>query len=466
MHYPWWYVPVLNGPMLIAIIATVHVWVSLYAVGGGIFLAYETHYAYRTNHKPFLEYLQSHLKFFVLLTVVYGAITGVGIWWTISLTSPLATQTLIHIFVFGWGMEYVFFIVEIVSAFIFLYYWGRLDPTTHSRIGWIYAFSAWMSLVLITGITSFQLNSGGWTQADGFWKAFFNPQTIPQIIARTGGALLLASLYVYLHAAIALSKNPPLRDFIVRRSAKGIFWGATFIMLGGILWHIYLPESGKAALEAASALNVMAALITTGTLLMFIMTYFGPYKNPGWVTEGFAIVLFMGGLANVTMGEFIREAVRKPYIVHNLVLGHQVFKDQIPRLQAEGYLNGGVWTKHFVQTIAPNALDSTGRIQDGKLAQLDSQQRSLLGKTLFLYHCNNCHALETGVSSVVSLTRGWTDELVRLSIINMDRMHYFMPPWSGTVEEANLLSEYLNSLKRASPVSTHSRPVDGEEDNR
>ena len=49
-----------------------------------------------------------------------------GIWWTIGLASPLATQVLIRTFVFAWATEYVFFIAEIVSAFIFYYYWGRL----------------------------------------------------------------------------------------------------------------------------------------------------------------------------------------------------------------------------------------------------------------------------------------------------------------------------------------------------
>lgn len=155
MHYPWWYVPNVTGPMLIALVATVHVFVSMYAVGGGIYLAAETGYAYKVNNKPLLEYLRSHAMFFVLLTVVFGAITGVGIWWTIALTSPLATEALIHIFVFGWAMEYVFFILEIVSAFIFFYYWGRLEPRVHKTIGWIYAIAAWISLVLITGITAF-----------------------------------------------------------------------------------------------------------------------------------------------------------------------------------------------------------------------------------------------------------------------------------------------------------------------
>ena len=128
MHYPWWYVPYLTAPMLIGIVAVVHVLVSHYAVGGGLFLAVETGYAYRTGNRDYLAYLQRHARFFVLLTVVFGAITGVGIWWTIGLASPLATGVLIRTFVFGWAIEYCFFIVEIVSAFIFYYYWDRLPP--------------------------------------------------------------------------------------------------------------------------------------------------------------------------------------------------------------------------------------------------------------------------------------------------------------------------------------------------
>ena len=101
MHYPWWYVPFLTSPMLIALIAVIHVYVSMYAVGGGLFLAVETAYAYRSTNSRYLAYLKEHTWFFILVTVVFGAITGVGIWWTIGLASPLATESLIRIFVFG-----------------------------------------------------------------------------------------------------------------------------------------------------------------------------------------------------------------------------------------------------------------------------------------------------------------------------------------------------------------------------
>ncbi|MGA2799195.1 MAG: hypothetical protein ABSE63_16570, partial [Thermoguttaceae bacterium] len=126
MHYPWWYVPHLTAPMLIAVIATVHVLVSHYAVGGGLFLAVELGYAYRSKDRAYLEYLKRHAGFFILLTVVFGAITGVGIWWTIGLASPLSTELLIRTFVFGWATEWVFFVLELTSAFIVYYCWGKL----------------------------------------------------------------------------------------------------------------------------------------------------------------------------------------------------------------------------------------------------------------------------------------------------------------------------------------------------
>jgi cytochrome bd ubiquinol oxidase subunit I len=50
MHYPWWYVPDLTSPMVIAVIAVIHVLIAHYAVGGGLFLAMETGYAYKTRN--------------------------------------------------------------------------------------------------------------------------------------------------------------------------------------------------------------------------------------------------------------------------------------------------------------------------------------------------------------------------------------------------------------------------------
>ena len=392
MHYPFWYVPLVTSPMLIALIAVVHIFVAMYAVGGGIILAYETSWAYRHNHLDLLGYLKSHTWFFILLTVVFGAITGVGIWWIIGLASPLATEELIHIFVFGWAIEYVMFIIEIVAAFIFFYYWGRLAPKTHSSIGWIYAGAAWLSLVLITGITAFQLHPGSYLENGGFWRAFLNPQFIPQTLARTGGALLLASLYVYLHSAFVLRDNQSLRELVGRHVAKWSMAGAALTMVGGLLWFLLLPESGKAALAGAAALNILMSLLFAITAVVILMMYFGPLKNPAWISPGFAILFFTFGLAAVASGEFIREAVRKPYVVYNIVLGNGIYTWEIPGLQKNGYLESGVWTKAYTLEKFPELKSSHNTIDYAKMANLSGSEKEEIGRILFQYHCNDCHA--------------------------------------------------------------------------
>ena len=449
MHYPWWYVPYVTAPMLIAIIATVHVLVSHYAVGGGLFLAVETGYAYRTNDREYLEYLKRHAGFFILLTVVFGAITGVGIWWTIGLASPLATELLIRTFVFAWAAEWVFFVLELASAFIFYYYWGKLAEKTHVAIGWIYALAAWISLVLITGITAFMANPGDWLENPNFWTAFFNPQFIPQTIARTGGALLLTSLYVYLHASLTI-RDSRLRDMIGSRSARPALAGAIMITVGGLGWYYFLPESAKAILASVASLNILIALIFALTIVVFFLLYFGPYRNPGWLSPGFAAALMLFGLAAFSTGEFIREAVRKPYVIYNVMLGNQILPEEIPGLRSKGYLEGGIWTKAYVSKNFPQA-SGEGSIQEDHLLDLPKADRNRLGEMLFQYHCNDCHSGALGFSAVGPLLQGRSRQQVRAVIEHLDT-YIFMPPWAGNDAEAELLTDYLMGITPARPA--------------
>lgn len=448
MHYPWWSVPALTAPLLIAIVAVLHVLVSHYAVGGGLFLAVEIGRAYRAGDEALLRYLRSHAWFFVLLTVVFGAITGVGIWWTIGLASPLATEVLIHTFLFGWAIEYVFFVIEIAAAFALSYGWGRLPPRVHQTVGWLYAIAAWISLVLITAITGFMLNPGRWATTGGFWTAVFNPQFVPQVLARTGGALLLASLYVYLHAAV---KAPPeLRTLLGARSARPALLGALLVLSGGALWYLFLPASARAALEAASTLNLLMLLIFALTAVVFIMLYLGPYRNPGWVTTGFAILFFVLGATAFTAGEFIREAVRKPYVIYNVVLSNGIYPPEVPRLRAVGFLEGGTWTRAYVAARWPALLDRAGRIAPARLRDLPAAERVEVGRVLFQYHCNACHAV-AGYSGMRALTRGWSRPMLRDLVEHPERVRFFMPPWAGTPEEAEALADYLAAVAPPPP---------------
>jgi cytochrome bd ubiquinol oxidase subunit I len=380
----------------------------------------------------------------------------VGIWWTIGLASPLATEVLIRTFVFGWATEYVMFVLEVASAFIFYYYWGRLPEKTHAIMGWIYGISAWVSLVLITGITAFMLHPGAWLDpaTQNFWTAFFNPQFLPQTVARTGGALLLTSLYVYLHASLVV-KDDRLRGLLAKRSTRPALLGAALIVFGGVGWLAFLPESARAVLDAAAALNILIVLLFALTGVVFVLLYLGPYRNPDWLSPGFAGALVLFGIAAFSTGEFVREAVRKPYIVYNVVLGNQVYPKEVTKLRRDGYLEGGLWTKAYVQKHYPQVMSATGSIDSKKLVTLTKDERLKLGEVLFQYHCNDCHAIGHGYSAVGPLARGRTEEMNLWTVENLEKAHFFMPPWAGTPEEARLLAQYMTSIAPPRPQGMH-----------
>jgi len=142
MNYPIWDLTIYGGGFLIALVAVVHVLVSHFAVGGGLFLVMLEKKAYKEDDAGLLDYVKKHSKFFLLVSMVFSGMTGVGIWWTIALLNPAATSSLIHTFVFGWAAEWVFFVGEIVALFIYYYTFGRMDRKNHLIVGWIYFFCA------------------------------------------------------------------------------------------------------------------------------------------------------------------------------------------------------------------------------------------------------------------------------------------------------------------------------------
>ncbi|MGB7631154.1 MAG: cytochrome ubiquinol oxidase subunit I, partial [Candidatus Deferrimicrobium sp.] len=195
MNYPVWYLPGVGGGLLIASIAIVHVFISHFAVGGGLYLVFAERKGLREKSRAILDFTRSHAKFFLLMTVVAGGVTGVAIWFIIALVQPGATSLLIHIFVFGWATEWVFFLVEIVAIFVYFYTFGKMDDRTHQIVGWIYFLAAWFSLLLINGIIDFMLAPGAWLKNGSFWSGFFNPLFWPSLVFRTAAACMFAGVY-------------------------------------------------------------------------------------------------------------------------------------------------------------------------------------------------------------------------------------------------------------------------------
>lgn len=560
MLYPWWHIPLLTSPMLIALVSIVHVLAAMYAVGGGLILASENRYAVKKKDKPYRDYWKKHARFFLLLTVVFGGVTGVGVWWTIGLASPLATETLIRIFVFGWAIEWVFFVIEIAALFVFYYCWEKLPEQIHVRVGLIYGLAAWISLVLITGITAFMLNSrglfGDWTADGSFWPAFLNRQFLPQTFARTGASLLLATLYVWLHATWTDTADA-VRERVVRRMGVAALIGVGIFLLGTVGWFWFLPKSSLLTLQKAAAMNLLLVLGAAILAAMTLLIILGPIRSPKRVTFPFAAALFLFGLAAVGTCEFVREAVRKPFVVDRIVYGNQVYADRVSETIRNGYLASGVWTRMYLAQLQekyPNlsilplapltpaspvamtdissadeegeivwtqyryqqprrqqggslpepaqapaplnqspafapaatlpetpselaaaptqvpepeqatsqafipysaqrsaAVDSAPRPGFEDLLKMDEPDRIETGRVIFMYHCNDCHAPYWGYSAAAPMLVGKTKGEIAQFVRHLNRPGVNMPPWCGNDAEAQLLAEYLFSIRPEIP---------------
>ena len=437
MEYPAWNVPFLTAPMLIPLVAVPHIIVAQFAVGGGFLLADLLGRARREALYDAAEYLRRLSRFFILVTVVFGAVTGVGIWWTIGLTSPETTSALIHIFVFGWAAEWVVFVVELISAFAFYYLWDRLPPREHLALGWIYAVSAWVSLVLITGITSFMLTTGQWSEEKGFFSAFLNPSFLPQVLLRTGGSLAIAALGIGMHAAFN-SEHGLWKDLLVRWISRWALLGMALILLGGIWYLAIMPPHARLNMMRAPMLLIMTALNFAVTLLVIVALALGHAGGSRWITPPSGILLFLAGSLAIATGEFVREGARKPYRIENYILAPGVHVRDVKSFRQHGFIANAPWLKYYLSQRFPGVDLSLPE-------QLPEELKAGVGEGIFQYHCSSCHAL-SGYNGMVPLVRPWTPELIREAVKNLHRTNPAMPPWFGSEAERDALASYLIQL--------------------
>ena len=142
--------------------------------------------------------------------------------------------------------------------------------------------------------------------------------------------------------------------------------------------------------------------------------------------------------------------VRKPYIIYHVVLGNQILPSEIPQIRGRGYLQAGTWTRALVAAEYPQVMVN-GAADSTKLSTLPEADQVRLGRVIFMYQCGNCHAERSGYSALSQLITGWDARAIRDTIPRLGDVNFFMPPWMGTPEEADLLARYLQTIARPRP---------------
>jgi len=421
MNYPIWELTTIGGPTLIALISVLHVFIAHIAVGGGLFIWLTDLKGWRENKPEVHSYLRRHTWFFLLVSLVLGAVTGVGIWFIIALVSPAGTSILIHNFVFGWAVEWVFFLGEIIALLVYHYHFERLGRKQRLTIAFLYALFAWLSLFVINGIIDFMLTPGGWLESGNFWDGFFNPTYWPSLFFRSFIAFTFAGLFGYLTTVF-------LEDAKFRAS---MLWYCTkwllLPMLGLIpsaIWYYYaVPESMREInfLINRETVYFYNLMLVCSVLIFIFGILLSVLKNRSFQrAASFLLVpvglLWMGGF------EYTRETARKPYVIAGYMYSNSILRSDVEKLNRDGVLKHARWTA-VREVAAGNKLEA--------------------GRELFNLLCLSCHTVGGVRNDILQLTEAFPYRGMLAQLTGQGKMNTYMPPFMGSEQEKEALAAYI-----------------------
>jgi cytochrome bd ubiquinol oxidase subunit I len=440
MNYPFWVVPILGGGWVIGIIAIIHIFVSHFAVGGGAFLAITEQMAYKNGDDRIYDYLKRHSQFFLLVTTVLGVIFGPGIWWSISLVSPSATETLIQQYVFIWGIEYLIFVVELATFFVYYNTWDRISRKLHLKLAWLYFFISIFTLLTINGMLTFMLTPGRWPITHSWVDGFFNPTYWPSNLLRIVIMMGIAGMYALITSARL--KDQPFREYMLRYSAK---WLLPVFFLAPIAGYWYFKDIPQASIDTiftgihASGVgnfSILAralylSLILSGTILVF--AFVGPYLNPKGFSFKAAILFLAFGLIVTGVSEWTRELLRKPYVIYGYMYSNSMLKQDVARVNQQGYFASTPWAQAI---LGPRPTWGQE------------------GRTIFRFQCMSCHTVQ-GYRGMDKLLAGRDLDSIKIFLTSLretdpHKNTYvgIMPPLVGNDNEVQALALYLSTIEK------------------
>ncbi len=421
--------PLMKG-LVIGGLGIVHVFLAQFAIGGGM-LACWFEWLHGTGRSSLSrEFIDRYFKILVLVSFVLGAVTGVAMWFTTIQISPRTIGLMVQEFHWIWAIEWTFFCLEVVAGYCFYRCGSRLDHETRLRLLITYSASAWFSLFWINGILAWQLTPGEWLQTGNVFDGFFNPGFLPSLIFRTITSLTIAALVAAVVVNLVPSWTRTNREEIIRHVAMLLLPMMAMPLLG--LWYLStMPADSQEWLMGGSVAMMMFLVMAVGaSTLVGCYAVLGLWKQRLFINGATATMLLALAFTATAGGEFVREGVRKPYTVRNVLYSNSMTLEDIRHLREVGCTTNDPWP---LQDAADYPTDQLG-----------------LGAHVYRVQCSICHTLD-GANALSHLSSTWSTDQKRLNIAQLQRTRNFMPPFAGTPEELEALVQMLEWHHKGRP---------------
>jgi mono/diheme cytochrome c family protein len=402
------------------------------AIGGGMILCYFEWLRRRGRCRYAARFIDGYFQALVLTSFVLGALTGVAMWFSAIQVSPHTIGVMVDEFHWIWAIEWTFFAVEVVSGYAFLRYKDRLNGRQRMTLLAFYTTAGWFSLFWINGILSFQLTPGDWLRTHDVWSGLFNPSFWPSLLYRTVAAMAIAALAACLVIDLTGPVEREARRELIGRASLFLTPMVLMPFLGGWFLKAIPPDSGSWALGGSITMTMFLGMGAGASLLIGAYALCGLWYRKLYINAFTAALLCALAIAATAGGEFVREGVRKPYSIRQVLYSNSIRQEDLRRLRATGSVAADFYP-----------------LRDGIAYPNDQLRR---GAKVYRFQCSVCHTQE-GANGLLELTGTWTVDQKRHNIAQLQRTKPFMPPFAGTARELEALVQLLTWRRAGMPPS-------------
>jgi cytochrome d ubiquinol oxidase subunit I len=422
--------PLMKG-LVIGGLGIFHVFLAQLAIGGGMLLCYFEWLRRSGKSRGAGRFISGSFQAIVFVSFVLGVVTGLAMWFTSIQVGPRTIGVLVDEFHWIWATEWTFFCVDVVSGYAYLRYRDRLSARGRMTLLAIYSTAGWFSLFWINGILSFQITPGRWMATLGVFAGFFNPSFWPSLIYRTVAAMAIAALV----ACVVINlTGPPDRE--ARHELIGhasVFLAPMVLMPFLGAWYLWcMPSSSRSwVLAGPVTMTIFMGLGVGASLLIGGYAVGAFWLRKLYINGVTAALLCALAFAATAGGEIVREGVREPYSIHQVLYSNSLRQDELARLRVSGAVAGDRYP-----------------LRDG----LRYPNRQLeTGAKVYRAVCSVCHTY-SGANGLLELTATWTDEQKRHNLAELQRTKPFMPPFAGTAGDVEALVQLLDWRSAGMPA--------------